>query len=397
MVHQSAGSVEFEAKISAQENYHLSYVLDTTNPLLNIVLVNSSSIDKASAKSAVFSNSWSRGDQLTERNNPMDFTIQQREQKDGKIRHRHFGAQRGKERIVPRGTILLALSERHFCQIVRFGGAEADTTLIPAPNGAIAALSRVPIDGEAKSASATVYFGPRDFFYLKKVGLESAFPTGAFAQIGLILLMVLSFLSRWTHNYGVAVILFSVLITCVMAPFTLMGYKSMKKMQTLKPEMDKILARHGGDQKKASPELMAIFKQHRVSPIGGCLPMLLQLPIFFALIQAISHYVELRGKSFLWIRDLSLPDRLMELPFGLPLLGSHINLLPILTAAAMFFQTKLSQSSMSMDQSNPTAKMMSGPMMPILFGFMFYQVPAGLVLYWLTNSLMSMALYRTAR
>jgi YidC/Oxa1 family membrane protein insertase len=134
-----------------------------------------------------------------------------------------------------------------------------------------------------------------------------------------------------------------------------------------------------------------------VSPLSGCLPMLLQLPIFLALFQAISHYVELRGKAFLWVDDLSLPDRIATLPFSIPLLGDEINLLPVLMAFAMFIQQRASQKNMPTSGANPSMKLMSGPLMAVVFGVMFYQVPSGLVLYWLTNSLISLAWYRFAK
>ena len=169
----------------------------------------------------------------------------------------------------------------------------------------------------------------------------------------------------------------------------------MKKMQELKPLMDRIMAQHKDNPQKANREVFALYKEHRVSPMSGCLPMMLQMPIFIALFQAISHFIELRGKSFLWIRDLSLPDRAAHLPFALPLIGHDVNVLPVVMAGAMYLQTRMS-SSVSGSDANPTAKMLSGPMMSVMFGIMFYQFPSGLVLYWLTNTLMSLVWYRMA-
>jgi len=171
----------------------------------------------------------------------------------------------------------------------------------------------------------------------------------------------------------------------------------MKKMQELKPQADRVMAQHKDDPAKAQKELFALYREHRVSPLGGCLPMLLQFPVFIALFQAISHFVELRGKSFLWITDLSLPDRLAKLPLSFPIIGSDLNALPIVMAVAMYAQTRLSQRAMPKDQSSQAANaMMSAPVMSILFGVMFYNFPSGLVLYWLTNSLSAILLYRLA-
>lgn len=157
------------------------------------------------------------------------------------------------------------------------------------------------------------------------------------------------------------------------------------------------MAQHKNDPSKANREIFAVYKEHKISPLSGCLPMLLQMPILIALFQALSHYIELRGKRFLWIQDLSLPDRLYHLPFSFPVLGSDINLLPIIMAAAMYLQTKLSQANAGASQSDPSTKMFSGPLMSVLFGIMFYNFPSGLVLYWLTNSVTSILWYRLAK
>ena len=245
--------------------------------------------------------------------------------------------------------------------------------------------------------SAELYLGARDYFKLRAAKFGDAVPIGMLGQIGLILLWVLHGIAKLTGNYGIAIMLFSVLVTTCTAPFTLMSLKSMKKMQQLKPQIDKLMAQHKSDPDRANKEVFALYKEHRVNPLSGCLPMFFQLPIFFALFQAITHFIELRGQTFLWIKDLSLPDRLAQLPFSLPILGSDLNLLPFIMAGAMFMQTKVSQARMPSDPNNPTTKMFQGPMMSIVFCIMLYQVPAGLVLYWLTNSLASLTLYKIVK
>ena len=242
--------------------------------------------------------------------------------------------------------------------------------------------------------SATLYFGPRDYFYLKKAGFETAFHIGPLGRIGLIFLVILGWIQSIVRNYGVAVIIFSVLVTCATAPFTLLSFKSMKKMQQLKPSVDKIMARYKENPQKGNQEVFALYKENHVSPLSGCLPMLMQMPIFIAIFQAVPHFIALRGESFLWIKDLSLPDRFFHLSFSLPILGEYLNLLPIVMAAAMFFQTKMSQQQMPSSEANPSSQIMSGPVMPILFCIMFYNIQSALVLYWLTNSLISVAWYR---
>jgi YidC/Oxa1 family membrane protein insertase len=182
-----------------------------------------------------------------------------------------------------------------------------------------------------------------------------------------------------------------------MAPFTVMSFRSMKKMAALRPQVERIMAEHKNDPKRANQEMFSLYRQHRVSPVGGCLPMLLQFPILIALFSAIPNFIDLRGQPFLWIADLSGPDRLALLPMTLPVIGNALNLLPILMAGAMYLQMKLSQRQMPQDQSNPIAKVMSGPMMSVIFGVMFYHAPSGLMLYWLTNSLISATWYQLAR
>ena len=117
--------------------------------------------------------------------------------------------------------------------------------------------------------------------------------------------------------------------------------KSMKKMQELKQQIDRIMAKQKTNPQKSNAEMMALYKEHKVSPLSGCLPMLLQFPILIALFRSITNFVQLRGQSFLWIKDLSMPDRIAELPFTLPIIGKHLNLLPLIMMGAMLVQMKM--------------------------------------------------------
>lgn len=382
MAEQAADRVRFEGEDGQGARLGLAYVLD---PALPVVHVRVSGVGEAALTSA-----WVRADALGKRYNQLEAIIGI--EHNYKVIHKKYVGPFRKEQIVPRGTFMAVLTERYFCQALR-QPADATTALLPSSEGVIAAETRFRIP-EAGQASASVYLGSSDYFQMKSAGFEQAVQIGMLGQIGLILLSVLSWIGGITHNYGIAVIGLAVLITGLTAPFTLLSFKSMKKMQELKPKMDRIMAQHKDDPKRANQEVMALYREHRVSPLSGCLPMIVQIPIFIALFQAISHYIELRGRGFLWISDLSLPDRLAELPFAIPFLGREFNLLPLLTAGAMYLQTKLSQQSMASADANPAAKMMSGPLMSVLFGVMFYHFPSGLVLYWLSNSLMSIILYR---
>jgi len=165
---------------------------------------------------------------------------------------------------------------------------------------------------------------------------------------------------------------------------------SMKKMQALQPKMEAIKVKHKENPQKLNMEIMEMYKREKVNPLGGCLPMLLQMPIFLALYQALMRSLDLRGAGFLWIKDLSMPDA-VPLPMSMPLLGNSINILPILMAGAMVFQQKIaSRKSQGMSDQARQQQQMMMTMMPVLFLFIMYSFPAGLVLYWLTNTLLTM-------
>jgi YidC/Oxa1 family membrane protein insertase len=125
---------------------------------------------------------------------------------------------------------------------------------------------------------------------------------------------------------------------------------------------------------------------HKVNPFGGCLPLILQMPIFFALYNALMRSVALKGATFLWIKDLSEPDKLFTLPVSLPVISNEFNLLPIIMAIGMFFQQKISSAAASGASAEQQKIMLI--VMPIMFGFIFYRMPSGLVLYWLVNSML---------
>ena len=381
---------ENEAVISLSRNgvpaYELKYQLDEVSPLLKLSV--QPKADLASQEALLFTN-WLRGDELSSRQNRLEAYVT--DLVDEKSKYKHLGAPWKGRKSVPRGT-LLALSERYFCLAVKSPKLWGETNFYSLGNHGIEAAA--DISGIVGSEPIEIYFGPRDFFRLRAAGFNKVFPIGMISQIGLMLLALLSWIAKYTHSYGMAIILFSGLVTGVMAPFTLMGFRSMKRMQELKPQVDKLMAQHKSDPQKANKEVFALYKENKVSPLGGCLPMLLQMPIFIALFQAMSHFIDLRGTTFLKIQDLSLPDGLIHLPFQAPLVGNTINFLPIIMAGAMFLQTRASQKSMGTSADNPTAQMMNGPIMPVMFLFMFYQFPSGLVLYWLTNSIMGMLLYK---
>lgn len=157
----------------------------------------------------------------------------------------------------------------------------------------------------------------------------------------------------------------------------------MKEMQALQPHIEELRKLHKDNPQKLNKEIMELYRTHKVNPMGGCLPLVLQMPIFFALYQALMRTVALRGAKFLWIKDLSAPDRLFLLPFSLPVLGNEINILPLVMTVGMFIQQKFSSPAST---SNSSEQRMMLIIFPIMFGLIFYRMPAGLVLYWFINS-----------
>jgi len=191
----------------------------------------------------------------------------------------------------------------------------------------------------------------------------------------------------WMHqyipNYGVIIILLSILQKLAFYPLSKKQTESMKRMQEIQPKLKAMQAKYKDDKEKLNQATMKLYKEEKVNPVSGCLPMLLQLPVFMALYQGFSHTVALRQQPFvLWIKDLAQPDALFQMPFELPMLGGDFNVLPILMSVAMYFQTKLTPSA----GGGQMAAM--NTMMPLIMVFIFYNMPSGLVLYWLVNTIM---------
>jgi YidC/Oxa1 family membrane protein insertase len=243
-------------------------------------------------------------------------------------------------------------------------------------------VSLVP--GAMAEYNYKMYFGPKKFSILEEVGydLSKAVNFGWFDVIAKPMHWLLNAFYAVFGNYGIAIILVTVLVKLLFWPITQKGLKSMKNMQKLQPKVAKLREKYKGDPTKMNQEMMAMYKTYKVNPLGGCLPMLIQIPVFFALYKVLLTAIELRHAPFmLWINDLSAPDRLMigfEIPY---LIG--IPVLTLLMGASMYFQMKLTPTTADPLQ----AKIMQ--FMPILFTFLFLNFASGLVLYWFVNNLLS--------
>ncbi len=244
--------------------------------------------------------------------------------------------------------------------------------------------SRIVSPRDATGATTTqymLYLGPKERSDLIAAGhdLLRGLNLGWFGPISLLLLDLLLFLHRFSGNWGVDIILLTVLVKLGFWPLTRKSFESMKNMQKLQPEMARIRERYKDDSQKMNQEIMELYRRHKVNPMGGCLPMLLQIPVFFGLYQLLANTIELRQAPFgFWIHDLAAPERLELFGFGVPVLT-------LLLGATMFLQQRMTPA-----QGDPTQQRIM-MFMPLVFTFMFIGFPAGLTLYWLTNNVLTIA------
>ena len=229
-----------------------------------------------------------------------------------------------------------------------------------------------------------VYFGPKKMADLIEAGhdLERVVNFGWFDKLAKPALFLLNFFYGYVGNYGISIILVTILIKLLFWPIAQKGLKSMKNMQKIQPKMAKLKEKYKNDKTRLNEEMMILYKTYKVNPVGGCLPMVLQIPVFFALYKVLLQAIELRHAPFmLWITDLSAPDRLM-IGLDIPYLGG-IPVLTLLMGASMFLQQKMTPTPVDKTQ----AKIMM--FLPVIFTFMFLNFASGLVLYWFINNLLS--------
>ncbi|MFQ5736185.1 MAG: membrane protein insertase YidC [Thermodesulfobacteriota bacterium] len=250
------------------------------------------------------------------------------------------------------------------------------STQVPSAKSSSVSL-RVPLDmppGTATNFSYNTFLGPKEYDLLvrQKLRLEESIQFGMFAFMAKPMLVALNFFQRFLGNYGLAIILITIVIKIIFYPLSRHSLKSMKEMQKLQPQLAAIKEKYKDDKEKMNKELMEMYKRYKVNPVGGCLPMVLQIPVFIALYEVLYVAIELRhAPLFLWIRDLSDKD-----PYYIT---------PLLMGGTMFLQQKMTPSTMDPTQS----KMMM--FMPLIFTYMFLKFPSGLVLYWLLNNILTIA------
>jgi YidC/Oxa1 family membrane protein insertase len=376
----SAEGIVMEKTFSfSPDTYLIGYTLRVTNrsavPLRDPLEITLTAVDESTSAYYAFQGPSVLVNQSLEQIDPEDVTEQG--PLSGEIQWTAMEKQYFLSALVPRKPMeAQARFERTAAGII-------ENRLI-APAGRIAS-------GDHQQFQFDLYFGPKSLKILSDLNndLDRVIDFGWFDILAKPSLQVMNFLYGIIPNYGIAIIILTILIKLLLWPLGNKGYKSMNEMKKLQPEMAKIREKYKDDKKKMNEELMSLYKTYKINPMGGCLPMILQIPVFIALYRMLYGAIELRHAHFFgWIDDLSAPDRLfhfdvnwvplMEPPYGIPVLT-------IVMGATMFLQQKMSPPPGDPSQ----AKMMT--FLPIVFTFIFINFPSGLVLYWLVNNVLSIA------
>jgi YidC/Oxa1 family membrane protein insertase len=238
--------------------------------------------------------------------------------------------------------------------------------------------------GASASSDARLYSGPQVASQLEKIapGLELVKDYGWLTIIAKPIFWLMTQIHKVLGNWGWTIIVLTIVIKLIFFPLSAASYRSMAKMKTVTPKMQAIRERFKSDPAKMNQAMMELYKTEKINPLGGCLPIAIQIPVFIALYWVLSASVEMRGAPWLgWVHDLTAPDRM----FTIPGIDMPIGVLPIIMAITMFIQTRLNPTPPDPVQ----AKVMM--YMPIIFSLMFFFFPSGLVLYWITNNILSIA------
>lgn len=260
---------------------------------------------------------------------------------------------------------------------------------LPVIHGIDAALGLPGLDlkpGESLTRNFQIYTGPKYFSRLSKLGHDEqeVMDYGKFKVVSIVLLGLLNTFHQWLGNYALAIILLTILVKAVLFPLQNKANKSMKRMSALTPEMTKLREKYKDDPARLNKETMALYKLHGVNPVGGCLPMLIQMPIFFGFLYMLYPAAELRNAGFLWVHDLSQPDTVAHF------MGFPINVLPLLMIGTQFWQMSLTPKSGDPQQQKTMM------FMPLIFGFFCYGFAAALALYYTMQGLLTiLQLYLT--
>lgn len=257
--------------------------------------------------------------------------------------------------------------------------------------------SELSVNSDRTVVPFQFYYGPNHYGTLKSFGqkYEKIIPLGGWL-VGwisrIVIIPCFNFLGKFISNYGIVILLMTILIKLVISPLTIKSYMSSAKMNVIKPEVDKLNEKYPKqeDAMKKQQAMMELYRRAGISPMGGCLPMLLQFPILFAMFRFFPASIELRQQKFLWADDLSAYDSILDLPFNIPLYGDHISLFALLMALSMFIYARMTSSQMSNDPNMAGMKFMSLWMMPIMMLFICNNLSSGLSYYYLLSNLITM-------
>lgn len=276
-----------------------------------------------------------------------------------------------------------------------FPNAEMAVEPLPDENYTKLMALRAELPSTSSAIDMNLYMGPNKFVILKKYknDYEKLIPLGwgIFGWINRgVVIPIFNWLESYGLNYGLIILLMAIMIKIVIFPFTYGSYRSMAKMRILKPEMDEINEKYKDekDQLKKQQALMELYKKSGVNPLGGCIPLLFQLPILFAVFQFFPASFELRGQSFLWAEDLSTYDSVFELPFRIPGYGSHVSLFTLLMTISTIIYTWMNQQLTPQNNQYPQLKYMMY-LMPVIFLGVFNNYAAGLTYYYFVSNLIT--------
>ena len=288
------------------------------------------------------------------------------------------------------------ISEDGFTKMdVKSPAKEKDTIAI-ASNIAEFMLPLKPGANQQQTAALRWYIGPNDYNTLKsyKMGMQEMVPLGSgvtsFAKYvnGYVFIPIFYFLSSFTSNYAIIIVLMTIFIRLVLSFFTYKSYLSSAKMRVLKPELDELRAKIGDDQQKMSVEQMKLYREAGVNPLGGCLPMLFQLPVLLSMYYMFPSFIEFRQKSFLWADDLSTYDSIFNFGFTIPFYGDHISLFCLLMTASSLFLAVYNRNMTPQDPNNPMMKYMPY-IFPIILMGVFNKMAAALTFYYTFSNILS--------
>lgn len=238
---------------------------------------------------------------------------------------------------------------------------------------------------ERVSRGMDFYVGPKEIFRLQKMdrNQEKVMQFGWFGAISKVLLLGMKVIHQFIPNWGVSIVLITIALKILFWPLTQISARSAKKMQKIQGPMKEMQERYKDDPKRRNEEMMKLYRKHKVNPLGGCLPMLIQIPIFIGFFYMLRTSSELRFAEFLWIADLSQPEKLFSWGINLPLMGQYFNLLPILMGVTMYYQMRMTPTAASAQQQAIFK------FMPVMMVVMLYNFSSGLCLYWTVQNLMT--------